>query len=156
MPFENDGWTDRLLRSAVYKTHVLRSRLVMDYTTSYFPLIVLGYPLVYSEIDHLHLSSEAQCVSHRLPLGDCHSVSGKGPHDRLKPFMVFQPDPVDFNSWQNPSQAFTEKQVSYPQLTATVLSLRSCSIEIYRGYGVTAQGFYDLRKFPMLNMGRYP
>ncbi len=34
-----------LLRSAVGKTHVLRSGLVMDYTTSYFPLIVLGYPL---------------------------------------------------------------------------------------------------------------
>ncbi len=34
-----------VLRSAVGKTHVLRSRLVMNYTTSYFPLIVLGYPL---------------------------------------------------------------------------------------------------------------
>ncbi len=34
-----------LLRSAVGKTHVLRSRLVMNYTTSYFPLVVLGYPL---------------------------------------------------------------------------------------------------------------
>ncbi len=120
------------------KTHVLRSRLVMDYTTSYFPLIVLGYPLdtlcpgacvfpplgvtwsfwtnhrprsylrvymgcasaivfqvrslyvpsrtvhssafrvrfgeslvfrLYSEIDHIHLSSEAQCDSHQLPPG---------------------------------------------------------------------------------------
>ncbi len=29
---------------------------------------------LYSEIDHLHLSSEAQCVSHLLPLGDCHKV----------------------------------------------------------------------------------
>ncbi len=139
-------------------THVLRSGLVMDYTTSYFPLIVLGYPLdsklsygplpdrqtpcvqvpvfsrhrdhmvildqsikigtfqflptglhglcfgfcfagplplrsltngplfrvrfgeteslvvrLYSEIDHLHLSIEAQCVSHLLPPGDCHN-----------------------------------------------------------------------------------
>ncbi len=27
---------------------------------------------LYSEIDHLHLSIEAQCVSHLLPLGDCH------------------------------------------------------------------------------------
>ena len=68
-----------LLRSAMGKTHILRSRLVMDYTTSYFPLIMLGYPLeslvvrLYSEIDHLHLSSEAQCVSHLLPLGDCHT-----------------------------------------------------------------------------------
>ena len=34
-----------LLRSVVGKTHVLRKGLVMDYTTSYFPLIVLGYPL---------------------------------------------------------------------------------------------------------------
>ena len=38
------------------------------------------------------------------------SVSDKGPHDRLKPLsvMVFQPDPVDFNSWHKPSQAFTK------------------------------------------------
>ncbi len=123
-------------------THVLRSGLVMGYTASYFPLIVLGYHLdsnrsygplpdtlcpgacifppqgsrghfgptglhglcfgfcfagplplrsltngplfrvrfgeslvvrLYSEIDHLHFSIEAQCVSHLLPLGDCHS-----------------------------------------------------------------------------------
>ncbi len=41
------SWLKRwsLLRSAVGKTHVLRSRLVMNYTTSYFPFIVLGYPL---------------------------------------------------------------------------------------------------------------
>ncbi len=50
----------RLLRSAVGMTHVLRSWLVMDYTTSCFP------------IDQIHLSIEAQCVSTRLPLGDCH------------------------------------------------------------------------------------
>ncbi len=63
-----------MLRSAVGKTHVLRSRLVMDYTTSYFPSIVFwfrfGESLVfrlYSEIDHLHLSSEAQCDCHTLP-----------------------------------------------------------------------------------------
>ncbi len=155
-----------LLRSAVGKTHVLRSGLVMDYTTSYFPVIVLGYPLdskrsygplpdtlcpgacffppfgvtwsiwtnhrpryvsfwcprqgshlsfqflptglhglcfgycfsgplplrsltngplfrvhfreslvirLYSEIDHIHLSIEAQCVTTLLPLGDCHT-----------------------------------------------------------------------------------
>ncbi len=55
-----------MLRSAVGMTHILRSGLVMDYTTSYFP---------YSEIDHLHLSIEAQCVSHLLPLGDCHNAS---------------------------------------------------------------------------------
>ncbi len=30
---------------------------------------------LYSEIDHLHLSSEAQCVSHLLPLGDCHNYN---------------------------------------------------------------------------------
>ena len=28
---------------------------------------------LYSEIDHIHLSSEAQCVSHHLPQVDCHS-----------------------------------------------------------------------------------
>ena len=39
-PFDPDRWI--LLRSAVGKTHVLRLGLVMDYTTSYFPLIVLG------------------------------------------------------------------------------------------------------------------
>ncbi len=27
---------------------------------------------LYSEIDHIHLSSEAQCVSHHLPQVDCH------------------------------------------------------------------------------------
>ncbi len=31
----------------------------MDYTT-------------YSDIDHIHFSSEAQCVSHLLPQVDCH------------------------------------------------------------------------------------
>ncbi len=31
-----------MLRSAVGMAHVLRSRLLMDYATSYFPLIVLG------------------------------------------------------------------------------------------------------------------
>ena len=34
-------------------------------------------PLVirlYSEIDQIHLSTEAQCVTTLLPLGDCHSV----------------------------------------------------------------------------------
>ncbi len=56
-----------MLRSAVGKTHVLRSRLVMNYTTS----LVLR---LYSEIDHIHLSSEAQCVSHLLPPGDCHKI----------------------------------------------------------------------------------
>ncbi len=57
-----------MLRSAVGKTHVLRSRLVMNYTTSHFPF------RLYSEIDHIHLSSEAQCVSHLLPPGDCHNL----------------------------------------------------------------------------------
>ncbi len=48
-----------LLRSAVGNTHVLRSDLWWT-----IPL--------HSEIDHIHLSSEAQCVSHHLPLVDCH------------------------------------------------------------------------------------
>ncbi len=34
-----------MLRSAVGMAHVLRSGLVMGYTTSYLPLIVLGYRL---------------------------------------------------------------------------------------------------------------
>ncbi len=45
-------------------------RLVMDYTALHFTWSILG---LYSEIDHIHLSSEAQCVSHHLPLVDCHS-----------------------------------------------------------------------------------
>ncbi len=36
-----------------------------------FSLIVLG---LYSEIDHIHLSSEAQCVSHLYPQVDCHTL----------------------------------------------------------------------------------
>ncbi len=31
---------------------------------------------LYSEIDHIHLSSEAQCVSHHLPPMDCHIHQG--------------------------------------------------------------------------------
>ncbi len=74
-----------LLWSAVGIAHVLRSGLVMGYTSSYFTLIVLGYgpPIgvhfreslvirLYSEIDQIHLSIEAQCVTTLLPLGDCH------------------------------------------------------------------------------------
>ena len=45
-------------------------RLVMDYTASHFTWSILG---LYSEIDQIHLSSEAQCVSHHLPLVDCHT-----------------------------------------------------------------------------------
>ena len=52
-----------LLRSAVGMTHVLQSRLVMDYTTS-----------LHSEIDQIHRSIEAQCVTTLLPMGDCHIV----------------------------------------------------------------------------------
>ena len=36
-----------------------------------FYLIILG---LYSEIDHIHLSSESQCVSHHLPQVDCHTL----------------------------------------------------------------------------------
>ncbi len=132
-----------MLRSTVGMAHIMRSGLVMGYTTSYFPLIMLGYhsdsnrsygplsdtlgftqlnqlpikigsfqflptglhglcfgcgfsgplplrslangpPIVvcfreslfvrlHSEIDQIHLSIEAQCVTTRLPLGDCHN-----------------------------------------------------------------------------------
>ncbi len=38
-----------------------------------FYLVNFGIPLgSHSEIDQIHLSSEAQCVSHHLPLVDCH------------------------------------------------------------------------------------
>ncbi len=106
-----------MLRSAVGKTHVLRSGLVMDYTNQ-LPIkigtfqflstglhgLCFGYcfsgplplrsltngPLfrvrfgeslvvrLYSEIDHLHLSIEAQCVIALLPLGDCHTMYMRG------------------------------------------------------------------------------
>ncbi len=53
----------------------------MDYTTSHShgPLsrVHFGESLVvrvYSEIDHIHLSSEAQCVRHLLPQVDCHTI----------------------------------------------------------------------------------
>ncbi len=71
------GKLRNMLRSAVGMTHVLRSRLVMGYTTSYFPLIMLRESLVirlYSEIGQIHLSIEAQCVTTLLPLGDCHKI----------------------------------------------------------------------------------
>ncbi len=126
-----------MLRSAVGMTHVLRSGLVMDYATSYFPLIVLGnhldsnrsygvlsdtlpvpaygstwvvlwllfFPLrslingppigirfreslgirLHSEIDQIHLSIEAQCVTTLLPLGDCHTELTKWPNPVTQP-----------------------------------------------------------------------
>ncbi len=40
---------------------------------------------LYSEIDQIHLSSEAQCVSHHLPLVDCHT-------DILGDVNPFKPD----------------------------------------------------------------
>ncbi len=49
----------------------------MDYTSSsksHVEEAGMGEFLVvrlYSEIDHIHLSSEAQCVSHHLPQVDC-------------------------------------------------------------------------------------
>ncbi len=36
---------------------------------------------LYSEIDHIHLSSEAQCVSHLYPQVDCHIFY----HEFMKP-----------------------------------------------------------------------
>ncbi len=73
---------DCMLRSAVGKTHDLRSDLWWT-----IPLRILLGPLsrvhfgeslvirLYSEIDHIHLSSEAQCVSHLYPQVDCHTVA---------------------------------------------------------------------------------
>ncbi len=71
-------WSN-LLRSAVGKTHDLRSdlwwtiplRILLDQWmlgtfNQHLPMISE------SEIDHIHLSSEAQCVSHLYPQVDCH------------------------------------------------------------------------------------
>ncbi len=70
--------TFSLLRSAVGKTHVLRSDLwwtipfhILHWSFWYTLRGVPSHRL-YSEIDHIHLSSEAQCVSHHLPQVDCH------------------------------------------------------------------------------------
>ncbi len=38
------------------------------------------------EIDHIHLSSEAQCVSHHLPQVDCHNIKAK----RSVAMMIFR------------------------------------------------------------------
>ncbi len=45
----------------------------MNYTTSHFTWVPSHR--LYSEIDQIHLSSEAQCVSHHLPQVDCHTKS---------------------------------------------------------------------------------
>ncbi len=42
-------------------------RIILVHRNQYIPSLRL-----YSEIDHIHLSSEAQCVSHHLPQVDCH------------------------------------------------------------------------------------
>ncbi len=48
-----------------------------------FCLVNFGIPLgLYSEIDQIHLSSEAQCVSHHLPLVDCHTSQFLLPHKK--------------------------------------------------------------------------
>ncbi len=49
----------------------------------------------------------------------------------IETLMVFQPDQVDFNSWHNPSQAFIEKHVSYPWLTATVHLITNNLLSFY-------------------------
>ncbi len=81
-----------LLRSAVGMTHDLRSdlwwtipiRILLGqfWDNLWIPhdqasLSHFGESLIvrlYSEIDQIHLSSEAQCVSHQLPQVDCHRV----------------------------------------------------------------------------------
>ncbi len=86
-----------MMRSAVGKTHDLRSdlwwtiplRILLDQfwdtfvsqpIKSHGPLsrVHFGESLLvrlYSEIDHIHLSSEAQCVSHLYPQVDCHKLA---------------------------------------------------------------------------------
>ncbi len=60
-----------------------------QHSLSHGPLLRInfGESLVvrlYSEIDQIHLSSEAQCVSHHLPQVDCHRLdtfASNAPHD---------------------------------------------------------------------------
>ncbi len=58
--------------------------------------------------------------------------------------MVFQPKSVDFNSRHNPSQAFTEKHVLYPQLTASLLM--STSESLVRQKTKSRRGEIDVAK----------
>ncbi len=76
IPFRK--WHYRVLRSAVGKTHDLRSDLwwtiPLDISLDHFGIPFWFQPIrLYSEIDQIHLSSEAQCVSHHLPQVDCHT-----------------------------------------------------------------------------------
>ncbi len=83
---EQGGWLGgvyHLLRSAVGMAHVLRSGLVMGYTTSYLP---------YSEIDQIHLGIEP-------------SVSPP-----FYPWVTATPLPVYYGSkWARFSQPLAEK-----------------------------------------------
>ncbi len=51
----------------------------------------MNYTILYSEIDHIHLSIEAQCVSHHLPPVDCH-IGIKKCGYAFDPFLDFWPD----------------------------------------------------------------
>ena len=62
-----------MLRSAVGKTHVLRVGTCDGLYHFIFSIDHVGIPFgLHSEIDQIHLSIEAQCVTTLLPLGDCH------------------------------------------------------------------------------------
>ncbi len=43
-----------------------------DLIQEFWDRTFIPFHILHSEIDHIHLSSEAQCVSHHLPLVDCH------------------------------------------------------------------------------------
>ncbi len=74
---------------------------------------------LYSEIDHIHLSSEAQCVSHLLPLGDCHNIS----HWVILAFPL-------------PTQKYTVKVAQYATLDHLIHVLHTSMMErwVWRGY----------------------
>ncbi len=113
----NHRHTLPMLRSAVGKTHDLRSDLWWTIPLRIFTCFCFASPLplrsllhgpllivhfgeslvvrLYSEIDHIHLISEAQCVSHLYPQVDCHS-SLKGPRVRSWVTWVTMVSPSTF------------------------------------------------------------
>ncbi len=85
-----------VLRSAVGMTHDLRSDLWWTIPLRILLGQFLGYLVVrlYSEIDHIHLSSEAQCVSHLYPQVDCHT-SASAFHFTIRIFWCKWSDKTD-------------------------------------------------------------
>ncbi len=80
----------------------------------------------YSKIDHIHLSSEAQCVSHHLPQVDCHRI------------IVFQINGCTNNKWLRATYNFLFKSMAHVIMTHNSLtedielSGKSLSLQRYR------------------------